>query len=151
MFFLYSMCPINVRFRDIYRCVSPPKCNYYPMSLQRSYFQNISGRTRNFPITVVSGLQLRWAPLPQAVFFASILLVALLKDVPSSADGLPSIFGRPAEGPGVLHSLFSSIIVLSRLRVSSAPGRRVAKAGILFARPWPWLYRTCRLVFTLLR
>ena len=81
------------------------------MSLQRSYFLNIPGRTRNFSITIVSGLQLRWAPLPQAVFFASILLVALLKDVPSSADGLRIIFGRPAEGPGVLRSPFTSILV----------------------------------------
>ena len=98
----------------------PPKYNYYPMPLQRSYSQNIPGRIRNFLITIMSGLQLRWAPLPQAVFFASILLVVLLKDVPSSADGLRIIFGRPAEGPGVLRLPFASMLVLSHLRVSSA-------------------------------
>ena len=37
----------------------PPKCNYYPMPLQRLYSQNIPGRTRNFLITIMSGLQLR--------------------------------------------------------------------------------------------
>jgi len=89
------------------------------MPLQRLYSQNIPGRIRNFLITIMSGLQLRWAPLPQAVFFASILLVVLLKDVPSSAAGLRIIFGRPAEGPGVLRSPFALMLVLSHLRVSS--------------------------------
>ena len=100
--------------------VLPPKYNYYPMSLQWSYSQNIPGRTRNFPITIVSGLQLRWAPLPQAVFFASTLLVAHLRDVPYSEDGLRLIFGRPAEGPSVLRSPFALMLVLSHLRMSSA-------------------------------
>jgi hypothetical protein len=65
--------------------VLPPKRNYYSASLQRSYFHNIPGRTRNFSITVVRGLQLRWAPLLQAAFFATITVAALPEGFPSSA------------------------------------------------------------------
>jgi len=89
------MCPIYIHYRDIYRWRSASQ-------VQRSYSQNIPGRTRNFPITIVSGLQLRWAPLTQAVFFASTLLFTHLRDVPYFEDGLRLIFGRPAEGPSVL-------------------------------------------------
>ena len=106
------MCPIYIHYRDIYRWRSASQ-------VQRSYSQNIPGRTRNFPITIVSGLQLRWAPLTQAVFFASTLLFTHLRDVPYFKDGLRLIFGRPAEGPSVLRSPFALMLVLSHLRVSS--------------------------------
>jgi hypothetical protein len=43
--------------------ISPSKCKYYSKPIQRSYSQNILGRTSNFLITAASGLQLRWAPL----------------------------------------------------------------------------------------
>ena len=75
--------------------VSPSKCNFYSTSLQRLYFQNIPGRTCNFPITVVSGLQLRWALLLQAAFFATITLAAVSEDIPSFAGQHNASLVRP--------------------------------------------------------
>ena len=107
--------------------VSPSKCNYYSTSLQWSYSHNISGHTRNFPITVVSGLQLRWAPLLQTAFFATITLAAVSEDIPSFAGQHKRLAGAASR----------------RLRSNDR------KATISFAHRS--LQRTCRLVFACLR
>ena len=73
--------------------VSPSKCNYYSKPLQQSYPRNIPRRTCNFPITVVSGLQLRWAPLPQAAFFATTNIAVLPEDFPSFAGQYERLTG----------------------------------------------------------
>jgi len=40
---------------------------------------------------------------------------------------LHAIFRRPVEGPGILRSFFASMLVMSRLRVSSASGPKVSE------------------------
>ena len=136
--------------------VSPSKCNYYSTYLQRSYSQNVPGRTRNFPIIAVSGLQLRWAPLLQVAFFAAITLVVLSEDFPSFAGQYKRLAGvfsrglrctdrRPLYSSLVLH--FDARAALSSLVLGVRPEGQL-KTIIFFARQ---LQSTCRQVSAHLR
>ena len=129
--------------------VSPSKCNYYSTSLQQSYSQNIPGRTRNFPITVVSGLQLRCAPLPQAAIFATTNLIALAEDFPSRAGQFERL--RPTDR----RPLYSSLVLRFNARAAwsshtfGVQSEDTPKTNIFSTHPQ--FQRTCRLVFAYLR
>ena len=59
---LSILCVPSKRITEVFiGDVSPSECKYYSKPLQWSYSQNIRGLTCNFPITTVSGLQLRRA------------------------------------------------------------------------------------------
>ena len=136
--------------------ISPSKCNYYSTYLQRSYSQNVPGRTRNFPIIAVSGLQLRWAPLLQVAFFAAITLIVLSEDFPSFAGQYKRLAGAFSHGLRRTNRrpLYSSLVLrfdartaLSSLVLGVQPEGQ-PKTVIFFARQ---LQRTCRLVSAHLR
>ena len=157
MFSLSIQCVPSINITGVFiGGVSPPKYNYSSAPLQRSYSQNIPGCTRNFPTTAVSGLQLRWAPLLQAAFFAVITLVVLSKDFPSFAGQYKRLAGvfsrglwctdrRPLYSSLVLH--FDARAALSSLVLGVQPEGQ-PKTVIFFARQ---LQSTCRLVSAHLR
>jgi len=78
---LSILCVPSKRITEVFiGDVSPSECKYYSKPLQWSYSQNIRGLTCNFPITTVSGLQLRRAAPPGATHFATINLDAFSED-----------------------------------------------------------------------
>jgi len=128
--------------------VSPFECKYYSKPLQRSYSQNIPGLTRNFPITTVSGLQLRRAPLPGATLFATINLDAFSEDSLSFDKRLRHRVDTPIQplrriirrlSCSSLDLRFSPHIVWSSRTLRRPGRRRCPQQAVRCPYLWPFL------------
>ena len=97
----------------------------------------------------MSGLQLRWAPLPQAAIFATTNLIALAEDFPSRAGQFERL--RPTDR----RPLYSSLVLRFNARAAwsshtfGVQSEDTPKTNIFSTHPQ--FQRTCRLVFAYLR
>ena len=116
----------------IYRRCFTSQAQILSKPLQRLYSRNISGHTRNFPITVASGLQLRWTLLSQAPSSrksaSSYSPKTIRPSLGSSGTSLPrphSIFGELTEDLHVLRSSFTLLRSPLGVRVPSTSRPKV--------------------------
>ena len=137
VFSLYSMCPIKDYYRVIYRRRFTSQVQILSKPLQRLYSRNIPGHTRNFSITVASGLQLRWALLSQAPSSrksASLYSPKTIRPSLASSGTSPprphSIFGELTEDLHVLRSSFALLRSPLGVRVPSTSRPKVVSPTV---------------------